>query len=358
MAGTMHRMWNFSDRFPLTREQPGSGPGAAAADEGAAQPEARGDQLDFGVLADHAPVMIWQAGPDGACQFFNRTWLDFTGRKLADELGNGWTASLHPDDFAGCMGSFHQALERREAFSMEFRLRRRDGEYRWILNNAVPYVEQGAFRGFLGSCSDITDRKQFEVSQMALINELNHRVKNSLFTVQSLVRQSVRSAADLAEAEQLIYSRVTALAKIHELLSASQWQGCDLATLVTVLAEPFGRGRITAFGPPMKIRAGICQAIGLAIHELALNAQRFGALSHETGSVEIAWEEVPDGQGAAPTSLRLAWREINGPAVTAPDKQGFGRLFLERILPNDTDGSAVLDFPQTGAVCEILFPLK
>ena len=111
MAGHLQSDWNISRLPPLTRGQAGVRPqtasGGAAREAG---PEARGDQLDFGILADHAPVMIWQAGPDGACAFFNRTWLDFTGRSLPQELGNGWTESLHPDDFSRCMGSFLSAL--------------------------------------------------------------------------------------------------------------------------------------------------------------------------------------------------------------------------------------------------------
>jgi len=117
----------------------------------------------FRLVANTAPVMIWMAGPDKLCAYFNRPWLEFTGRPIEAELGNGWWEAVHPEDLNGCLDTYTQAFDRRQSFSMQYRLRRYDGEYRWLLGTAVPRFEpDGSFAGYIGSCIDITDRKLAE----------------------------------------------------------------------------------------------------------------------------------------------------------------------------------------------------
>lgn len=114
----------------------------------------------FRTMADHAPVLVWMAGPDKLCHYFNKGWLDFTGKTLEQEIGNGWTEGVHPDDFQSCLDTFVSSFDMRQEFSMEYRLRRFDGEYRWIYDKGVPrYDEQGVFLGYIGSCFDTTQRK-------------------------------------------------------------------------------------------------------------------------------------------------------------------------------------------------------
>ena len=118
----------------------------------------RGDADNFRLLADFAPVMIWVASPDRRCVYFNRPWIEFTGRDPEAELGFGWTEGLHPDDREATLAAYRQAFEARQPFEAEFRLRRRDGEYRWLIDKGVPIVGGAGFEGFVGSCLDITDR--------------------------------------------------------------------------------------------------------------------------------------------------------------------------------------------------------
>ena len=123
----------------------------------------------FRLAANNAPVMVWMAGIDGKCSYFNKTWLDFTGRPLDAELGNGWAEGVHPDDLHRCLETYTKAFERRESFEMEYRLRRKDGEYRWILDNGVPrFNPDGTFAGYIGSCIDITERKFAEESLVTI----------------------------------------------------------------------------------------------------------------------------------------------------------------------------------------------
>src|SRR5436305_302910 len=126
-----------------------------------AEEELRESEARFRTVADAAPVLIWMSGPDKLCTFFNKGWLDFTGRKLEQELGNGWTEGVHADDFAHCLDIYKNSFDARQLFTMEHRLRRNDGEYRWVLDSGTPhFADDGAFLGYIGSCIDITERKR------------------------------------------------------------------------------------------------------------------------------------------------------------------------------------------------------
>src|ERR1700719_2824810 len=112
-------------------------------------------------MADTVPVLIWMSGTDTLCNFFNKTWLAFTGRTLQQELGTGWAEGVHPDDLGGCIQTYLSSFKARSSFSMEYRLRRADGAYRWVLDQGVArYLPDGEFAGYIGSCVDITDRKR------------------------------------------------------------------------------------------------------------------------------------------------------------------------------------------------------
>ena len=123
----------------------------------------RESEVRFRAMADSAPVMIWMSGTDKLCNYFNRAWLDFTGRTVEQELGNGWAEGIHRDDFDRCLDTYSTAFEAREPFEMEYRLRRHDGEYRWIVDTGSPRSgPDGSFNGYIGSCIDITERKRAE----------------------------------------------------------------------------------------------------------------------------------------------------------------------------------------------------
>jgi len=134
---------------------------------------------EYRLLVQHSPVMIWRSGLDAACDYFNETWLAFTGRRLEQEMGNGWAEGVHPGDFKRCVDHYLDHFHRREAFEMEYRLRRHDGEYRWIFDRGVPFTDDGgAFAGFIGSCIDVHERRsaqdaaqQHSAEQLALARD-------------------------------------------------------------------------------------------------------------------------------------------------------------------------------------------
>src|SRR5215472_749954 len=119
----------------------------------------RSGEITFRLLADAAPVMIWIAGPDSLCTYFNKTWLDFRGRSLEQEVGNGWAEGLHPDDRDLCLAMYQKSFFAHQSFRMEYRLQRADGEYRWMEGTGVPRIEDETFFGFMGSAADVTLRR-------------------------------------------------------------------------------------------------------------------------------------------------------------------------------------------------------
>lgn len=129
-------------------------------------------QVRFRAMADAVPVLLWTTGTDGGCTFVNRQWLEFTGRMFQQELGDGWTASVHPDDLARCVADYRRAFERREPFEMEYRVRRADGIWRWVLVRAVPLIDAGRFAGFVGSGIDLTERREAEEALQASREQL------------------------------------------------------------------------------------------------------------------------------------------------------------------------------------------
>ncbi|BAY26951.1 two-component hybrid sensor and regulator [Calothrix sp. NIES-2100] len=141
----------------------------------------------FRTIADTAPVLIWISGLDKHCYYFNKTWLDFTGRTLEQELGNGWAQGVHPDDFQNCLDSYVNAFEARQNFQIEYRLQRFDGEYRWILDTGVPrFTHTGEFLGYMGSCIDITERILAEQA----LQQLNHQLEDRVEERTAALRES------------------------------------------------------------------------------------------------------------------------------------------------------------------------
>jgi PAS domain S-box-containing protein len=149
----------------------------------------------FHDLADQAPALIWMAGPDLGCYYFNQAWLDFTGRTLAEEQGDGWVQGIHPDDLARCLDTYQSAFAGRRAFSMEYRLRRHDGEYRWIIDKGAPsYGSQGEFLSYIGSGLDITELKRAEETRTyALTAALNCGFRCSLPSMKPLMKSATTS---------------------------------------------------------------------------------------------------------------------------------------------------------------------
>ncbi len=181
----------------------------------------RETEARFRIMADAAPVLLWMADTDGLCTFFNQTWLDFTGRTLAEEWGVGWAERVHFEDFQRCMDTYVAAFSRRERFEMEYRLQRFDGEYRWILDRGVArFSPDGTFAGYIGSCVDITERRamEFELRKAVRVRDdflsvTSHELRTPLTTMH-LQLESLTRALERFPAEHPEYQRVARCSRV------------------------------------------------------------------------------------------------------------------------------------------------
>jgi two-component sensor histidine kinase len=193
--------------------------------------------------------------------------------------------------------------------------------------------------------TDVSEARAAERQQALLISELNHRVKNTLATVQSLVSQSLREAGVVNEVEDLVLGRLLALSAAHNVLNREGWNGADLADIVAVVAKPYTSAkRMTAIGPKAWLGPGSAVTLAMALHELAVNAVKHGALSTAEGQVRLSWK-------ATKKSIELEWRESEGPSVTPPALTGFGSRLLRQL-------KAELAFAPDGLVCRISLPVQ
>ncbi|WP_236551045.1 HWE histidine kinase domain-containing protein [Luteimonas sp. 9C] len=208
----------------------------------------------------------------------------------------------------------------------------------------------GEVEAVAGSTRDVTDRRMHEEHLELLVHELNHRVKNTLSTVQSLVRQTLGTAENLEDGGTRIESRLLALSRAHDVLTRENWHSADMQDVVAGAIAPYESApgvRFKLSGPSCRLSPQRALALAMALHELATNAVKYGALSRDGGEVQITWDCTHDGEGAA---MQFDWRESGGPTVQPPTRRGFGSRLLERGLRNDLGGDVELRYAPGGVV--------
>jgi len=211
----------------------------------------------FRLVADTAPVMIWMAGPDNVCIYFNKTWLDFTGRSIEEECDHGWEKDIHPDDLQKTLNTYSQWFDRREQFRMEYRLRRHDGEYRWVLDSGIPrFNHDGSFAGYIGSCIDVTERKQAEESLSSMTRKLIEAQEQERARVARELHDDVsqRLAILAIELEQLERNP----SEVRSRLQALQRQTTGIAGDVQALSHELHSSKLEYLGAVAGIR-GWCR---------------------------------------------------------------------------------------------------
>ncbi len=231
---------------------------------------------------------------------------------------------------------------------------RKTGERVQISLSISPVKDaEGRITGASKIARDITERKRAEEQRTLLINELNHRVKNTLATVQSLAMQTLRNTERSEDARALFESRLTALSRAHDLLTAENWEGASLAEVVHRALTPFDAGgnRIRMQGSYVRLTPRQALALSIALHELATNAAKYGALSGDWGYVDVRWSSA-DGM------LRLTWTESEGPPVEQPTRAGFGSRLIQRSLAAELGGSAIIEYRRDGLYAEINAPVE
>ena len=291
------------------------------------------------------PQVTWTALPNGKLNRVSGRWKDWTG---TTGLGSAWAEGLHPDDVERSLAVWADCLATGETYDIEHRLNMVGGSFRWARSRAYPRRgPDGAILLWYGSTEDIHEKKVAEEHQRLLINELNHRVKNSLATVQAIAFQTLRGNISLPEARARFEARLIALSKAHNLLTEQNWERAALERVVRDATEHLGgERRFTVSGPEVWLSPRAALALALALHELGTNAAKYGALSADGGRVDIAWTDQN-------STLCLDWKEHGGPPVTAPVRRGFGSRLIEQGLAGDLGGEARIAFEPDGLRCTV-----
>ena len=312
-----------------------------------AEERLRESESRFRAMADSAPAPVWMTSIEGGVTFANEAFAEFVGVDAQDLLGDAWIRLIHPEDIAGVAARRAAAREGPHAYGFEARFLCVGGVYRWMVANARPQIDaRGQFQGYIGMAMDMTETKTAEARQRLLINELNHRVKNTLASIQSIVRQTLRPDETPVHVRERLIERLLAMSAAHDVLTRESWEGAGLEEIVLQGVAPFvddhESGRITISGPSLRVGASTALSLALAVHELATNAVKYGALSTPDGRVTIAWDQD------AGDAVTMVWTERDGPPVQPPARKGFGTRLLDRGLAADLGAQPKLTFAAEG----------
>jgi len=313
-------------------------------------------------LLEALPTAVYTTDANGTLNYFNQSCVELAGRVPStgvDKWCVSWrlywpdgTPMRHEDYPMAIALNENSAIQGAEALG-----ERPDGSRVPFLAYPAPLRNgAGELIGAVNMLVDITERKVAEDHRQLLLNELNHRVKNTLATVQSIAAQSFRRDAG-NQSYQWFEGRLIALSKAHDVLSRENWQAADLREVIDQATAPFrvsGRPRFVTEGEPLRLRPKQALALSMALHELCTNAAKYGALSSDAGQVHIAWEVSQPDQTAV---LQLSWEEVGGPVVTPPVRRGFGSRLLERGLGGELNADVRLAYLAGGVVCNMKVPL-
>lgn len=271
--------------------------------------------------------------------------------------GDTFVNGVHPDDRARVVAAVDATLDPAVAADYDIVYRtvgRDDGLIRHVQAKGRTLVENGKTVRFVGAVRDITEEKLAEERQLLLTRELQHRVKNTLAMVSAIANQTIRRASDPVQGLEAFSGRISALAKAHDILVETSWTSAPMADVVaqTLLIHHPGRAERLAWdGPQIMLSARQALALSLALHELATNAAKYGALSTEDGKVAIRWTVGQRGSEGLP--MTFVWRESGGPPVVAPEKRGFGSRLIKQSLGAEFGGELDLAYEPDGLVCSM-----
>lgn len=312
-------------------------------------------------VLDNTRMAIFFMDDRQRCTYMNAAAEILTGYSLADTQGQSLHDVVHhthpdgrPYPLEDC--PIDRAFPENQQTEGEEVFVHQDGHFYPVAYTASPIRQKDVVVGTVIEVRDITKRKADTERLHMLLNELNHRVKNTLATVQSIFLQTLRGEAMSDHAKNGVMSRLMALSRSHDLLTERNWVSAPLKDVVRRALAPFGvsarsSGRFIISGDAYELHPKPALAIAMGLHELATNAVKYGALSVEDGSVDLTWKLVSDG------ILRLIWIERGGPAVQKPERTGFGLRLIQQGLAHELAGEARMTFHTDGVICEIDIPI-
>jgi PAS domain S-box-containing protein len=276
-------------------------------------------QEQFMAMVDAAPIMIWQSGSDGLITYVNKGWLDFRGRPIEQEVGLGWAAGVHADERAGCLRTYVAAIDAHCNFEMEYRLRRHDGEYRWIVNRGTPvHGANGSFQGYIGGCIDITEHKQAAAERAREIVELQDQALQTFFVISMAASAALADlpsepvASALAQIGELALAGTDSLRDAVFALNHSEVSGRGVVAAMGRLVSRFQRrtgidAELIASGPPDRLSTDAAEMLYAVVGQALSNVER-----HSTASAVVV------GLRVSPQSVTLTVHDDSGGASRPP----------------------------------------
>ncbi|MDJ0389230.1 HWE histidine kinase domain-containing protein [Roseomonas sp. E05] len=311
----------------------------------------------YRALAEAGAVALWQADAAGNI-LESRGWELLTGQAPEQLQGTGWAAAIHPEDAATTLAAWQAAFLERRPLNVQFRVRRHDGAWLWVRSRGVPVLSpDGRLVEWAGVVEDTDAQRRAAELQRLLAREVDHRAKNVLSIVQSVVRltRTEEPGAFVAAVE----ARIAALARAHALLAQEGWAGADLRAIAEREFAPYATVRCHACssirleGPPLPLAATAVQPLAMVLHELATNAAKYGALSRPDGTLTLRWALDRNAD-----LLVLDWLETGGPPLQgAPARSGFGSRIIEATLRSQLRGQMERRWEGSGLACRITLPL-
>ncbi len=322
-----------------------------------AEEELRESEARFRTIFEQANDYLLTTTLENRITSVNPAVLTALGYSEEEVLGRSIADFMDPDQFAIAMEAFNKKMALGGTTRLTIKVRAKDGrELIWEVNSRLNLDEQGRPVAVHAIGRDMTEAKRAEAHLRLLIDELNHRVKNTLAIVQGIAQQSFKNDVPVPQARAAFEGRLAALSEAHNLLTREHWTPVSMTQIIGDAVAPHGggAGRFTLEGPDLTIAPKTAISLALAIHELATNAVKHGALSRPEGHVAIRWARV---NGEEPARLSLVWEERGGPEVRIPSRRGFGTRMIERGLAAELGGEVSIEFRPEGLVCTVDAPL-
>ncbi len=315
----------------------------------------------YRVLVEGVPQLVWMATNHGHWTWSSSQWHAYSGQTERESRGLGWLEAIHPDDRADVMNAWNEA-GRNGTFEVECRIGRVDsGTYRWFQARAALLVDaQSDVQEWLGTSTDVDDLRRMQEQQSMMVAELQHRTRNLIGVVRSIARQTADSAKDLDVFQDKFNDRLAALSRVQGLLSRSDYEPITIGTLIrtelNALGVPAAREKVTLEGPTIVLDSRDVQTFALAIHELSINARKYGAFASSDGRLSVQWRITPHPSG---DRLRLEWLEEGIQTLEkarSPGSAGYGRELIERALPYTMGAETNYEIQENFVRCTIELP--
>jgi len=310
------------------------------------------------VLIEGVPQLLWRADDRGSWTWSSPQWTQFAGLSEAESRDRGWLTAVHPADRKAAEAAWLAAREN-EQFEVECRIRNAEtSNYRWFQGRATPRVDtQGNFVEWLGTFTDVHDLRALQEHQRVLLSELQHRVRNLLAVIRAIAARTAANSEAVEDFASHLEGRLASLARTQVILTRSPGGSVDLESMVReeLLAQAAQEAQVDIDGPTVELSAKAAEFLSLAIHELATNALKYGALAKPDGRIKIRWKTR---RRDKLEWLTFHWTESGVSVATAsPRRSGFGTELIELRIPYELKGEGQLSLVPGGMRCEITFPM-